>query len=358
MVSTSPDRILSPIDIGELAPDFELHDATGLAVSLKDFRGQSLVLVFYPDDWDPALSQQLAFLNEIFRKLPEGFEAFGVSRNGLIVDFDLGSKGSFQVPVLHDRSLNGEVGRKFGVSGQRAIYVIGADGHVKWRQVGLTGTPQSIDDLLESLTPRPVPSGVSEFSRREFLVTAAAVAFALTLLPKLGHAETRAPTTVQSDSKPIMLNVNGQDVRISIEPRVTLLDALRERAGLTGTKKGCDHGQCGACTVLIEGRRVNSCLLLAIMQQGKKITTIEGLSQGDNLHPVQEAFIQHDGFQCGYCTPGQIMSAVACIHEGHANSDEDLQTWMSGNICRCGAYVGIREAILEARNATLKGAKL
>jgi xanthine dehydrogenase YagT iron-sulfur-binding subunit len=128
---------------------------------------------------------------------------------------------------------------------------------------------------------------------------------------------------------------------------VTLLDALRERLKLTGTKKGCDHGQCGACTVLVNDRRINACLMLAVQAQGHRITTIEGLAQGGDLHPMQAAFIRHDGFQCGYCTPGQIMSAIACIQEGHAGSEAEIEEWMSGNICRCGAYNGIRQAIIE-----------
>jgi xanthine dehydrogenase YagT iron-sulfur-binding subunit len=134
---------------------------------------------------------------------------------------------------------------------------------------------------------------------------------------------------------------------MNVEPRVTLLDFLREQLHLTGSKKGCDYGQCGACTVHVDGKRVLSCLSLAVMQNGKKITTIEGLANGDALHPMQEAFIKHDGFQCGYCTPGQIMSAVACIKEGHATTDAEIREYMSGNLCRCGAYPNIVDAIKE-----------
>jgi xanthine dehydrogenase YagT iron-sulfur-binding subunit len=132
-----------------------------------------------------------------------------------------------------------------------------------------------------------------------------------------------------------------------LEPRVTLLDALREHLHLTGTKKGCDHGQCGACTVLLDGKRVDSCLLLAVMAQGKEITTIEGLANGDELHPLQAAFIKHDAFQCGYCTPGQICSGVALIKEGRCETDDDIREGMSGNICRCGAYPNIVAAVRE-----------
>jgi xanthine dehydrogenase YagT iron-sulfur-binding subunit len=149
----------------------------------------------------------------------------------------------------------------------------------------------------------------------------------------------------------VTLTVNGVERTVALEdPRVTLLDLLRERLQLTGTKKGCDRGQCGACTVLLDGRRVNSCLALAISHDGAQVTTIEGLASGDALHPVQAAFIAHDGFQCGFCTPGQIMSAVGLILEGQAGDDpERVREGMSGNICRCGAYAGITEAVLEAQ---------
>jgi xanthine dehydrogenase YagT iron-sulfur-binding subunit len=147
-------------------------------------------------------------------------------------------------------------------------------------------------------------------------------------------------------SLPVVLRVNGREHRLELESRVTLLDALREGLGLTGTKKGCDHGACGACTVHVDGRRVNSCLMLAVMADGRSITTIEGLaSDGEALHPMQQAFIDHDAFQCGYCTPGQIMSAVACIQEGHAGSDAVVREYMSGNLCRCGAYPNIVAAV-------------
>jgi xanthine dehydrogenase YagT iron-sulfur-binding subunit len=144
---------------------------------------------------------------------------------------------------------------------------------------------------------------------------------------------------------PVTLNVNGKPHALQLEPRVTLLDALRERLGLTGTKKGCDQGTCGACTVLADGRRVNACLTLAVMAQGKSITTIEGLASGDQLHPLQAAFIEHDGFQCGYCTPGQIMSGVALLSEKRPTDETSVREWMSGNICRCGAYPNIVAAI-------------
>jgi xanthine dehydrogenase YagT iron-sulfur-binding subunit len=143
--------------------------------------------------------------------------------------------------------------------------------------------------------------------------------------------------------------LNKEKVHLDLDPRVTLLDALRENLSHYGTKKGCDRGQCGACTVLVNGRRVNSCLLLAGLCQGAEITTIEGLADGENLHPMQEAFIKHDAYQCGYCTPGQICSAVGLLHEGHAHSQADIHEAMSGNICRCGTYNNIVDAIREVQ---------
>jgi len=147
---------------------------------------------------------------------------------------------------------------------------------------------------------------------------------------------------------PVHLDINGQHHELQLEPRVTLLDALRERLGLTGTKKGCDHGQCGACTVHVDGQRVLACLTLAAQAEGRTITTIEGLAREGELHPVQAAFLEQDAFQCGYCTPGQIMSAVACIREGHAGSDEEIREYMAGNLCRCGAYPHIVAAVRQA----------
>jgi len=154
---------------------------------------------------------------------------------------------------------------------------------------------------------------------------------------------------------PVTLQVNGETRSLDIDARTALLDALREHLGLTGSKKGCDHGQCGACTVLIEGRRVLSCLTLALAAEGQQITTIEGLAQNGKLHPMQQAFIDQDAFQCGYCTPGQIMSAVACVAEGHAGNDDDIREYMSGNICRCAAYPNIVAAVKQAAPDIKKG---
>jgi xanthine dehydrogenase YagT iron-sulfur-binding subunit len=155
----------------------------------------------------------------------------------------------------------------------------------------------------------------------------------------------------------INLKINGADKQIEVAPWTTLLDLLREYLDLTGTKKGCDHGQCGACTVLVDGRRINSCMTLAIMKDGAEVVTIEGLAAGDALHPVQQAFIEHDGFQCGYCTPGQICSAAGLMNEGKAKTADDIRELMSGNICRCGAYPNIVAAIEQAMQSNVRRAK-
>ena len=150
----------------------------------------------------------------------------------------------------------------------------------------------------------------------------------------------------------VELTINGKGMALAVDTRTSLLDLLREQLGMPGTKKGCNQGACGACTVLVNGRRVNSCLTLAVMCQGASVTTIEGISEGDVLHPMQDAFVRHDALQCGYCTPGQIMSAIACIREGRATSEDEVREFMSGNICRCGAYQNIVAAVLEVAAAT------
>lgn len=189
-------------------------------------------------------------------------------------------------------------------------------------------------------------------TRKQFIAGAALTGTGLVVWSGLGtqagQEELERAGLASSDMIEMTLRVNGGEYPLSVEPRVSLLDALRERAGLTGTKKGCDQGACGACTVHADGRRINSCLALAAMYDGVEITTIEGLASGDELHPMQAAFIENDGFQCGACTSGQIMSAVALMEEGHAGTDDEIREWMSGNICRCGAYPGIVAAVRQA----------
>lgn len=215
------------------------------------------------------------------------------------------------------------------------------------------------------------PTAPTEPSRRRFLQTAAAAA-ALSSAP-LVHAKampTEGPSAAPPPvpAKPVHLTINGRDYVLHIEPRVTLLDALRDYAGLTGTKKGCDRGQCGACTVLVDGRRINSCLTLAVMHEGERITTVEGLAGGAALSPLQHAFVEHDAFQCGFCTSGQLCSGTACLSEFKAGAasavtddvrtppsqltDDEIRERMSGNICRCGAYANIVAALRAAHAAS------
>ena len=194
-------------------------------------------------------------------------------------------------------------------------------------------------------------------SRRTFMMSSAATAAAPLAASLPAAAQTpQAPLAPLAPRSPqpsqpslaMTLRVNGTDHRLNLDPRTALLDALREHVGLVGSKKGCDHGQCGACTVLLDGERVLSCLTLAAQAQGRAVTTIEGLAAADALHPMQQAFIDNDAFQCGYCTPGQIMSAVACVQEGRAGNDVEIREYMSGNLCRCAAYPNIVAAVRQA----------
>jgi xanthine dehydrogenase YagT iron-sulfur-binding subunit len=191
-------------------------------------------------------------------------------------------------------------------------------------------------------------------TRRDFLSQIGLASAGLTLAPLLSSAVEVEPKILEAapaEITTVHLTINGKQRALDLDSRVTLLDALREKLSLPGTKKGCDHGQCGACTVLVDGRRINSCLTLAMMCDGAEVTTIEGLAKGDQLHPMQEAFLKYDGFQCGYCTPGQICSAVGLVNEGHAHTDAEIRELMSGNICRCGAYQNILAAIKEVQHA-------
>jgi xanthine dehydrogenase YagT iron-sulfur-binding subunit len=197
-------------------------------------------------------------------------------------------------------------------------------------------------------------------ARREFLRTMGSTAAATAILSGCAQVRPVNQTTVTNaptveGAIPITLRINGKAHNLRIDPRTTLLDCLRETVALTGTKKGCDHGQCGACTVHVNGRRVSSCLTLALMHDGEEITTIEGLGTADSLHPMQAAFLAHDGYQCGYCTSGQIMSAVALLKEPCGPADADVKELMSGNICRCGAYQNIIAAIQQVRKQVNRG---
>ena len=216
--------------------------------------------------------------------------------------------------------------------------------------------PEKNNSRPQFTEQQPAQPYICLMTRREFVITAGiattgwavGVRFSSVQPVEAAMLVEAAPAVATENMTAVDLTINGVKHQLSLDPRVTLLDLLRENLALTGTKKGCDHGQCGACTVLANGRRINSCLSLAVVHQGEEITTIEGIAQGDQLHPLQNAFLEHDGFQCGYCTPGQIMSAVACINEGHTGSDDEIREFMSGNLCRCGAYPNIIDAIKVA----------
>ena len=213
------------------------------------------------------------------------------------------------------------------------------------------------EDENVSVTDRPAGTATGQVSRRSFLSHLGAAGIAATATPLLAAAAAAKPAAAQDvpaaaeGTVALTLKVNGQQHRLQVDPRTTLLDCLRENLDLTGTKKGCDHGQCGACTVHVNGRRVNSCLSFAVMHPGDEITTIEGIGQPGHLHPMQAAFVEHDGYQCGYCTSGQIMSAVAMLKEPIGPSDDDVKQGMYGNICRCGAYPNIVAAVQHARRS-------
>ena len=322
--------------VGTAAPYFEVVGADGSHVTLAHLRGQLAVLAFNRPQWDPARPHHDAHLEAIIAQVPGG---------------------DARIPLLADLPTSGQVAERFGVHDEQTVVVIDANGIVRWRHSGAI-TSSHGDSLRAALlameTSRATENrGLLPATRRQFVASALAAAIVIAVSPALAKAESVATRVgdAASGSAPmrVTLNVNGRDVALAIEPRVTLLDALREYAGLTGTKKGCDHGQCGACTVHVDGRRQLSCLSFAAMHQGAKITTVEGLASGDTLHPMQAAFIKHDGFQCGYCTPGQLMSATALLTEPCGRADADVKECMSGNICRCGAYPGIVAAIQEVR---------
>jgi xanthine dehydrogenase YagT iron-sulfur-binding subunit len=349
------------IEPGDVAPDITFTSGAGVSHRLCDFRGSPVVLAFHGSHWDPARAEHVEVYNRLIASLGgvAGTRLLEIGGDGPWRDLTFVDE-SLALPVLN--SSDAEAANRYGVGEEPAVFVIDGKGVVRWAQMG-AGALANPADLARAITVVAEPfareHAVEEtpnpgWSRRDFVATALAAAFALALKPVEARAERLvapfAPVRSRS-ARAVTLNVNGRDIALDIEPRVTLLDALREYAGLTGTKKGCDHGQCGACTVHIDGRRELSCLTFAVMQEGRRITTIEGLASGDQLHPMQQAFITHDGFQCGYCTSGQVMSAVAVLDEPWGPNDDDVREAMSGNICRCGAYPGIVAAVQEVRRA-------
>ena len=319
------------------------------------------VLVFSPRAWDPTWADQLAHFDALLAGVP-GVRArlMGIARDGLGCDVTFGDDAA-HIPVRVELDPGGTVAARYGVRGEPAVIVVDEEGREHWRHDG--AAPRA-DELVRALRALSADADIADDepsfgisprpTRRQFVATALGAALTLATMSVAAKAEPLlAPLAPPPEpgvaTTHVTLRVNGRDVPLDIEPRVTLLDALREYAGLTATKKGCDHGQCGACTVHVNGRRQLSCLTFAMMHQGDEITTLEGLANGEELHPMQAAFIEHDGFQCGYCTPGQIMSAVALLKEPCGRADADVKECMSGNICLCGAYPGIVAAIQDVR---------
>lgn len=336
-------RYLSvPLQIGDFVPDCSLPDGS----RLFQLRGRPTILAFAPEAWNPAHAYQSELFEQLLRDFNEG-AAFVESCTDDWHNFDTKS----------------DLASTFGVKGKRALFLVDEHGILRWKIEVEPNEVISVGEVIEALELlKAKPQNAGGLSRRAFLTATLAAAAVLSLplvdakaapqlpKPEVAREYKDPPSYYDADGTiPITLRVNGQARRLQIEPRVALLDALREYLHLTGTKKGCDHGQCGACTVHINGERQLSCLSLAVMSQGKEITTIEGLAKGDELHPVQSAFIKHDAFQCGYCTPGQIMSATALIKEGHARTEAEIRESMSGNLCRCAAYPNIIAAIKEAQ---------
>ncbi|HVV83577.1 MAG TPA: 2Fe-2S iron-sulfur cluster-binding protein [Kofleriaceae bacterium] len=341
---------------GDSAPSFVLHEASGLSCSSP--RGIPWVLAF-ARGWVPdGRDEEQAAIRAELRGL--GADMIVVADAGVWSfrpDDDL---ERFATPAPRLASDIAAVAERYGVApGTDAAFVIDEAGVVRFAHTPADRLAVHLPSALGAATNalRRARRAGRGISRRDFAVHSLVAGFGLALLPSCHRKRptTEPPLAANPPAEgevDIVLEVNGTEHKLRVEPRVSLLDALRERLGLTGSKKGCDAGQCGACTVLAGGRAVNACLTLAIAAQGTPITTIEGLARGDALHPVQAAFVSHDGFQCGYCTPGQILSAVALLSEGRAVTDDQVREQMSGNLCRCGAYPNIVAAIQSARKAS------
>jgi xanthine dehydrogenase YagT iron-sulfur-binding subunit len=342
-----------------------------LAASESFAADSPTVVVVHGGQWDPARTEHIQHYNRLIARYSglAGVPLLSIGGDERSPWRELRfADESFAVPIVSRRI--SDAARRLGECDESAVFVLDGSGAVRWKQVCSDGALPPAVEVSAAMSAAAAPlmdwrgADSTPLTRRTFVALTLAAAFVLTLRPVAAAAERMTPLTPLTPMPPdpphshparsVTLDVNGRQLTLELEPRVTLLDALREYAGLTGTKKGCDHGQCGACTVHIDGRRVLSCLTFAAMAEGQQIVTIEGLAQsvgarGDALHPMQQSFIDHDGFQCGYCTPGQIMSASAMTKEPWGASDDDVREAMSGNICRCGAYPGIVAAIQQVR---------
>ena len=361
-----------PPRVGSPAPALHMRGARAgqPTLTIASLDGQPAVLAFL-DDWSPFDGQpeELDAVRAELRGL--GAVLIVLSGAGLFLFRPDDEMERFARASELDAGDVAEIQAAFGLErcagglSTPALFVIDCSGVLRFAHVWRSGGEVSLAAVTEALgaAGRAVVAARRSVlvTRREMVVTSLVAGFALMFLdacdkPEAGKPAVDAATPVdggQPDGEiEVTLDVNGSARKVRIDPRTTLLDALRERMSLPGTKKGCDHGQCGACTVHVDGKRVNSCLLFAAMVEGKKIVTIEGLARGEELHPMQAAFVSEDALQCGYCTPGQIMSAVALLQEGGGTTDADVRESMSGNICRCGAYTNIVSAIQRARKGS------
>jgi xanthine dehydrogenase YagT iron-sulfur-binding subunit len=345
----------APLCVGHTAPAFVLHEA-GAAASASP-RGVPWVLAF-ARAWTPGHQQEMAAIRAQLRGL--GAVMIVIADAGVWwFDPDL-DVDRFAAPWAKLDDDVATIAGRYGVApGTDAAFVIDEKGLIRFAHVPADRLAVNLPSALGAATSSLMQARrqAREITRRDFAVHSLVAGFGLVLVAacrrKRSPSEPPVPVATPDDGGvDLVLDVNGEPRPLRVDPRTSLLDALREQLGLTGSKKGCDHGQCGACTVLADGRAVNACLTLAVAAEGTPITTIEGLARGDALHPVQSAFVAHDGFQCGYCTPGQIMSAVALLHEGRAISDDEVREQMSGNLCRCGAYPNIVDAVQAARRAS------
>ncbi len=363
------DSLVAP-RVGALAPRFRVR-GDGATLTLASFDRQPVVLVFLADgspaDAPPedlaAVRAELRGLGAVLVVLSDAGLFFfrpddELERSARAADLDLGDVQEAHAAFGLKRCARGSLTTP-------GLFVIDGHGVLRFAHVWRSGDDVGLDAVRNALSAagRAVVGAKRSLvvSRRELVVTSLVAGFALMFLdacdkPEPGKplADAMAPADGGQPEGEIevTLDVNGRPRKVRIDPRTTLLDALRERMNLPGTKKGCDHGQCGACTVHVDGKRVNACLLFAAMVEGKTIVTIEGLAKGEELHPMQAAFVADDALQCGYCTPGQIMSAVALLQEGGGTTDADVRESMSGNICRCGAYPNIVSAIQRVRKGS------